>query len=197
MQVVIVLASPRKVALRASASGRYGGRIEHPDKQRHSHVGQLAAVGNLPVVKLLVEEIEYWFRNIKTLFRSIMRGKRVGHRAGTIAGLIRGGGRSLSWFRLVVLSGICLCGMRFTVVEFLPGAGKFRDRQDAGHAQLRSLVFGFNDLFCCRSLSTCRQTYPHPNEPLLKYIHILVHLPEPYNVNIFWDTISSSARSSW
>lgn len=68
-------------------------------------------------------------------------GKRVGDRAGTVVGVIRGCCRSLSRFRLAALSSVCLCGKRLVVVEFLLGAGKFRDRQVAGHAQLRNLVF--------------------------------------------------------
>ena len=47
-------------------------------------------------------------------------------------------------FRPTVLSGVCLCGKRLAVAELLPGAGKFRDRQVAGYAQLRSLVCGLS-----------------------------------------------------
>ena len=47
-------------------------------------------------------------------------------------------------FRPTVLSGVCLCGKRLAVAELLPGAGKFRDRQVAGYAQLGSLVCGLS-----------------------------------------------------
>lgn len=88
LPVVLVLVAPFEVALRASAtaSGRYGGRIKHLDKECHVHVGQLVAV-NLPVAELLVDEVEYRLWNIKTLFRSFM-GKRVGYRAGMVIDVI-------------------------------------------------------------------------------------------------------------
>ncbi len=95
MQVVLVFVAPRKVALRTS-SGGYGGRIKYPDKECHGHVGQLAAVGNLPVVELLVEAVEYLLRNIEPLFSSAMGGKRVGHRAGTIVSVVLAGSLSLT-----------------------------------------------------------------------------------------------------
>ena len=80
MQVVIVLVTPGKIALRTSAttSGRYGGRLKHPDKECYGYVGQLAAVGNLPVVELFVEVVKYPFRDIETLFPPAMGRKRVG-----------------------------------------------------------------------------------------------------------------------
>ena len=79
LQVVIVLVPPGEIALRTSAttSGRYGGRIEHPDKECYGYVGQLAAVGNLPVVELFIEIVKYPLRDIETLFRSAMGRKRV------------------------------------------------------------------------------------------------------------------------
>ena len=62
MQVVIVLVPPGEIALRifATTSGRYG------------YVGQLAAVGNLPIVELIVEIVKYPIRDIEMLFRSAM-----------------------------------------------------------------------------------------------------------------------------
>ena len=79
MQVVIVLVPPGKIALRTSAttSGRYGGRIKHPDKDSYGYVGQLAAVGNLPIVELIVEIVKYPLRNIETLFPSAIGRKSV------------------------------------------------------------------------------------------------------------------------
>ena len=70
MQVVIVLVPPGKIALRTSAttSGRYGGRLKHPDKESYGYVGQLAAVGNLPVIEFFIEIVKYPLRNIETLF---------------------------------------------------------------------------------------------------------------------------------
>ena len=81
MQVVIVLVPPGEIALRTSAatSGRYGRRIKHPDKECYGYVGQLAAVGNLPVVELFVEIVKYPLRDIEMLFRSAMGRKRVRH----------------------------------------------------------------------------------------------------------------------
>ena len=118
MQVVIVLVTPGEIALRPSAttSGRYGGRIKHPDKDSYGYVGQLAAVGNLPVVELFVEIVKYPLRDIETLFRSAMGRKRVGHRAGTIVGIIHIGCRSLNRFRPMDLRGIDLSGKPLPVV---------------------------------------------------------------------------------
>ena len=69
MQVVIVLVPPGEIALRTSAttSGRYGGRIKHTDKDSYGYVGQLVAVGNLPIVELIVEIVKHPLRNIETL----------------------------------------------------------------------------------------------------------------------------------
>lgn len=79
MQVVIVLVPPGEIALRTSAttSGRHGGRIEHSDKECYGDVGQLAAIGNLPVVELFVEIVKYPLRDVETLFPSAMGRKRV------------------------------------------------------------------------------------------------------------------------
>ena len=79
MQVVIVLVPPREIALRTSAttSGRYGWRIKHTNKDSYGYVGQLAAVGNLPVVELFIEIVKYPLRDIETLFPSAMGRKRV------------------------------------------------------------------------------------------------------------------------
>ena len=57
MQVVIVLVPPGEIALRTSAttSGRYGWRIKHTNKDSYGYVGQLTAVGNLPVVEFFVD----------------------------------------------------------------------------------------------------------------------------------------------
>ena len=81
MQVVIILVPPGEIALRTSAttSGRYSGRIKHPDKECYGYVGQLTAVGNLPVVELFVEIVLNALRDIETLFRSAMGRKRVRH----------------------------------------------------------------------------------------------------------------------
>ena len=127
MQVVIVLVPPGKIALRTSAttSGRYGRRIKHPDKECYGYVGQLAAVGNLPVVELFVEIVKYPLRDIETLFRFAMGRKRVGHRSGTIVGIIHIGCRSLNRFWPMDLRSIDLSGKSLTVVEFLPCSGKF------------------------------------------------------------------------
>lgn len=74
MQVVIVLVPPGEIALRTSAttSGRDDRRVKHPDKDSYGYVGQITAVGNLPVVEFFVEIVKYPLRNIETLFRSAM-----------------------------------------------------------------------------------------------------------------------------
>ena len=63
-QDVLVLVASRDVALRASSavSGRYVGRIKHSEKESYVHVGQFAAVGNLPVVELFVETVKSLLR---------------------------------------------------------------------------------------------------------------------------------------
>ena len=68
MQVVIVLVPPWKIALRTSAttSGRYSWRLKHSDKERYGYIGQLAAVGNLPLVELFIEIVKYPLWNIET-----------------------------------------------------------------------------------------------------------------------------------
>ena len=106
MQVVIILVPPGEIALRASAttSGRYG------------YVGQLAAVGNLPIVELIVEIVKYPIRDIEMLFRSAMERKRVGHRFGTIVDIIHIGCRSLNRFRPMALKSIDLSGKSLPVV---------------------------------------------------------------------------------
>lgn len=62
--VVLVLVASRDVALRASSavSGRYVGCIKHSEKESYVHVGQFAAVGNLPVVELFVETVKSLLR---------------------------------------------------------------------------------------------------------------------------------------
>ena len=144
MQVVIILVPPRKIALRTSAttSDRYGRRLRHPDKDSYGYVGQITAVGNLPVVELFVEIVKYPLRDIETLFRSAMGRKRVGHRAGTIVSIVHIDGRSLNRFRPMALIRIDLSGKPLPVVEFLPGSGKFGNHQVTGHSQFGSLVFG-------------------------------------------------------
>mgnify|MGYP007133202276 CR=1 FL=1 len=118
MQVVIFLAPPGEIALRTSSttSGRYGWRIKHPDKDSYGYVGQLAAVGNLSVVELFIEIVKYPLRNIETLFPSAIGRKRVGHRAGTIVGIIHIDCRSLNRFRPMDLRGIDLSGKPLPVV---------------------------------------------------------------------------------
>lgn len=118
----IILVPPRKIALRTSAttsattSGRYGWRIKHTNKDSYGYVGQLAAVGNLPIVELIVEIVKHPLRNLETLFPSAIEGKSVGHRAGTIVGIIHTGGRSLNRFRPMDLRGIDLSGKSLPVV---------------------------------------------------------------------------------
>ena len=118
MQVVIVLVPPGKIALRTSAttSGRYGGRLKHPDKESYGYVGQLAAVGNLPVIVFFIEIVKYPLRNIETLFPSAIGRKRVGHRAGTIVSIVHTGYRSLNRFRPIALISIDLSGKSLPVV---------------------------------------------------------------------------------
>ena len=142
MQVVIILVPPGEIALRTSAttSGRYGRRIKHPDKDSYGYVGQITAVGNLPVVELFVEIVKYPLRDIETLFRSAMGRKRVGHRAGTIVSIVYIGCWSLNRFRPMALRSIDLSGKPLPVVEFLPGSGKFGNHQVTGHSQFGSLV---------------------------------------------------------
>ena len=105
--------------------GRYGWRIKHTNKDSYGYVGQLAAVGNLPIVELIVEVVKYPLRDIETMFRSAMGRKRVGHRAGTIVSIVHIGCRSLNRFRPMDLRGIDLSGKSLAVVELLPGTGKF------------------------------------------------------------------------
>ena len=119
MQVVIVLVPPGEIALRTSAttSSRYGWRIKHPDKDSYGYVGQLTAVGNLPIVELIVKVVKYPLRNIETLFRSAMGRKRVGHRAGTIVSIVHSCCRSLNRFRPMALRSIDLSGKPLLVVK--------------------------------------------------------------------------------
>ena len=120
MQVVIFLVPPGEVALRTSAtpSGRYGGRLKHPDKESYGYVGQLAAVGTLPVVELFIEIVKYPLRDIETLFRSAMGRKRVGHRAGTITSIVYIDCRSLNRVRPMDLRRIDLRGKPLPIRGF-------------------------------------------------------------------------------
>ena len=122
LQVVIVLVPPGEIALRTSAttSGRYGWRIKHTNKECNGYVGQLAAVGNLPVVELFIEIVKYPLRDVETLFPSAMGRKRVGHRAGTIMSIVYIDCRSLNRFWPMDLRSIDLSGKSLPVVELLP-----------------------------------------------------------------------------
>ncbi len=70
LQIVFVLVSPRKVALRTSAttSSRYIWRIKQSDKYSYSHIGKFLTVGNKPVIKFVIETVKYFFRNIESMF---------------------------------------------------------------------------------------------------------------------------------
>ena len=104
MQVVIVLVPPGEIALRTSATT--SSRFKHPDKECYGYVGQITAVGNLPVVELIVEIVKHPLRDIETLFRPTMGRKRVGHRAGTIMSIVYIDCRSLNRFRPMDLRSI-------------------------------------------------------------------------------------------
>ena len=156
MQVVIVLISSGKI-LRTSdtTSGRYGGRFKHPDKECYGYVGQLAAVGNLPVVELFVEIVKYPIRDIETLFCSTIGRKRVGYRARTIVSIVHTGCRSLNRFRPIALSSIDLSGMPLPVVKLLPDTGKFRNPLIYGIAYLSKCLFVFFWIPCAGKPSIC------------------------------------------
>ena len=94
------------------------------------------------IVELIVEIVKYPLRDVETLFRSAMGRKRVGHRAGTIVGIVHIGCRSLNRFRPMDLRGIDLSGKSLAVVE-LCQVREVLKSLNYGPSQFGSLVFAF------------------------------------------------------
>ena len=85
----IVLVSPRKVALRTSATstGCYIRRIKQSDKNSYRHIGKLLTIGNKSVIKLVIETVKHFSWNIESVFLAFM-GKGIGNHVRKVCAIL-------------------------------------------------------------------------------------------------------------